>query len=266
MTLRVALAAALAGLAACSAPLPYDYGVYLAHMPRSILVLPPLNESPDAAASYALLAGLTRPLAERGYYVFPVAVVDELMRTNGLPTPYEMHQVSLAKIHEVIGADAVLYATVLEWGTSYQVINSTTRARVHYRLVDVRDGVLLWDGEESVVANSGGGSTDPIGALIGAVVNQVATSVSDPTPALSESGARQLFADERRGLLPGPLHPDHEASLRARRAASSPATPENPPANAPAETNAAEGAEPAEGSEGRAATSATKGTSGGALP
>lgn len=205
-------------LAACSATPPYDYGPYLEHMPAAILVLPPLNESPDVTAPYGFLARITRPLAERGYYVFPVAVVDELMRENGLPTPYEMHQVSLAKIRELIGADAVLYAVIGDWGASYQVITSSARARVHYRLVDVATGALLWEGDEDVVSSSGGGG-DLIGTLISAVATQVATSVSDPTPALCENGATALFANDHHGLLPGPRHPDHQTAVQARRQA-----------------------------------------------
>ena len=54
---------------------PHDYSAYLDHMPRSILVLPPLNNSLEPVAPYIYLSTVTRPLAERGYYVFPVAVI-----------------------------------------------------------------------------------------------------------------------------------------------------------------------------------------------
>ena len=44
----------------------------------------PLNASPDVKATYSYLSTVTRPLAERGYYVFPVAVVDQVLKDNGL--------------------------------------------------------------------------------------------------------------------------------------------------------------------------------------
>src|SRR5262245_6417390 len=71
---------------------PYDYTNYRLHPPRSIVVLPPLNQSTAVEATYGYLTTVTRPLAERGYYVFPIAVVDQFLKENGLPSAGEMHQ------------------------------------------------------------------------------------------------------------------------------------------------------------------------------
>src|SRR5215813_13108465 len=103
---------------------PYDYTNYRAYPPRSILVLPPLNESTDVAGTYSYLSTVTYPVAEMGYYVFPVAVVDHFFKENGMPTAGEMHQAPLNKIREIIGADAVLYITLKQYGTKYEVITS----------------------------------------------------------------------------------------------------------------------------------------------
>jgi hypothetical protein len=37
-------------------------------------------------------------LAEKGYYVLPVAVIDQFLKENGLPTPAEMNGIPLEKI------------------------------------------------------------------------------------------------------------------------------------------------------------------------
>lgn len=125
---------------------------------RSIVVLPPLNESSEITASYELYSTITEPLANRGYYVYPVAIVDQFMKENGLPTAGEMHAVPLGKIHEIIGADAVLYPTVAAWhGPNLATIAlailtktapSTVEAR--YRLVDVKSGDVIWEHSEYV--------------------------------------------------------------------------------------------------------------------
>lgn len=57
-----------------------DYSAFRESKPRSILVLPPKNQSPDVNASNSLLSVVTMPLAESGYYVFPVAVVSETFK------------------------------------------------------------------------------------------------------------------------------------------------------------------------------------------
>ena len=102
-------------LVGCAAPKPYDYTNYRQHLPRSILVLPPLNESTDVKGTYSYLSTVTFPLAELGYYVFPVAVVDQFLKENGMPTAGEMHQVPLNKVRDIVGADAVLYVTLLQY-------------------------------------------------------------------------------------------------------------------------------------------------------
>ena len=74
-------------IAGCVTVPPYDYTALENSRPRSILVLPPVNNSIEVNAPYIFLAGISRPLAEKGYYVFPVAVIDIFLKENGLPTP-----------------------------------------------------------------------------------------------------------------------------------------------------------------------------------
>ena len=119
-TTGIAFAALI--LAGCAAPKPYDYTNYRLHPPRS----------------YSYLSTVTFPLAELGYYVFPVAVVDQFLKENGMPTAGEMHQVPLNKVAEIIGADAVLYVTLQQYGSKYQVINSATIVQAKARLVDTK--------------------------------------------------------------------------------------------------------------------------------
>ena len=100
------LAAALAG---CAAPKKTDYTAFRQAKPASILVLPPLNESPDVNATFSVLAQATYPLAEAGYYVMPVTLVAETFHQNGLSNPPEMHAVAPTKLKEIFGADTALY-------------------------------------------------------------------------------------------------------------------------------------------------------------
>ena len=197
---------------ACSTVEPYDYSLYLEHPPRSILVLPPLDETPEVDACYGWLSTITVPLGEYGYYVFPVGLVDRILRENGLPTPGEMHQVSLSKLNEIFGADAVLYVTVHQWGTSYIVINSVTNVEVHARLVDSKTGAVLWEGIGKVSKGS-----DTQGGLAGmissALVEQVMRSVVDPTRNVARQANAQLLSRPKRSLPLGPYHKGHDKSL-----------------------------------------------------
>lgn len=217
----------------CTSSQRFDYGPYLSHMPTSILVLPPLNESPEPKAPYAFLSTITEPLAERGYYVFPVAVVDQMMKENGLPTAGEMHQVSHQKLFEVFGADTVLYLVIKSWGTEYQVLNSQTRVTVQARLVDLRTGTDIWGGAHTMARNSSSGSNNILGMMVGALVNQIATSMYDPSYGLAYDLNYQLFCNERAGLLAGRHHPEYERLHAAKVKEHDESKKKQPPASAP---------------------------------
>ena len=193
-------------LAGCETP-PYDYTSFRAHPPRSILVLPPLNESTDIRATYGYLSTVTLPAAERGYYVFPVAVIDIVMKENGLPTAWEMQQVDLKKIDEVIGADAVLYITVKEYGTKYRIVDSDTVVQAEGKLVDVKTGILLWEGKGRLEKSSSEGSNNGLYDLIAAIINQIASSKTDQAHQLSWVVNYQMLTTKDHGLLPGPYLP-----------------------------------------------------------
>ncbi|QDV04683.1 Putative lipoprotein [Planctomycetes bacterium Poly30] len=187
---------------------------FLSAQPRSILVLPPLDETVETAATYGTLASVTRPLAEAGYYVFPVALVDAVMRQNGLPTPFEMHSVPVSKLIEIFDPDAILYLKVTDWGTSYQIIQSSTRIGISGELVDARTGVSLWSGSTVQVQNSNSGGGGIVGMLAGALANQIATSVSDPSRGIAARANWELLGNRQSGWLLGPYHPRVEEDIQ----------------------------------------------------
>jgi len=197
--------------AACATMEPHDYTAYREHMPRSILVLPPLNESVDVNASYVWLSTITMPVAERGYYVFPVAVVDAFMKDNGLPGPDEMHSVSLQKLREVFGADAVLYVVIEDWGQKYVVLSSNTVVRARARLVDTATGVEIWQGRADFTESSSSGSSDILSMVISAALEQIIDSTADATHGVARQANYLMVYDERAGFLPGPRSPSTDA-------------------------------------------------------
>jgi hypothetical protein len=199
----------MAMLVGCATPAPTDYTNFREHRPRSILVLPPLNESTAVEATYGYLSTVTFPVAEMGYYIYPVAVVDQFLKENGMPTAGEMHQVPLDKVREIIGADAVLYTTLAQYGSKYQVINSTTQVSVKGKLVDTRTGIVLWEGVGLAQQNSGG-SGNLIADAIAAVITQAINSSTDQAHEVSRAANFNLLSMKDRGILYGPYHPKYE--------------------------------------------------------
>ena len=201
----IALITTFIVLTGCATVEPYDYTAFKKYAPRSILVLPPVNNSVEVNAPYSYLSTITVPLAEKGYYVFPVSVIDTFMKENGLPTPMEMNNVPLEKIDSIIGADAVLYVAIDDWGQKYNVLSSTTVVKGTLRLVDVKSGELLWDSPifaEYNPNNSGGQGL--VGALVGAIASQIIGELADNTPQTARMANSIAINNQKRGLLNGP--------------------------------------------------------------
>jgi hypothetical protein len=196
-------------LAGCQTVKPYDYTNFRAHPPRSILVLPPLNESTAIEGTYGYLTTVTRPVAERGYYVFPVAVIDQFMKENGLPTANEMQGAPLAKVAEITGADAVLFLDLKQYGAHYQVLSSVVVVEVAAKLVDTRTGTLLWEGHGAAQQGSSG-SGNLLGDLIAAAIDQAINKHTDRAHQVSRLANANLFFPEQTGLPYGPYSPKYD--------------------------------------------------------
>lgn len=199
------LAALLSG---CATPPPMDYSALIEAKPRSIVVIPPLNNSIEVNAEYTFLSTISKPLAEKGYYVFPVAMVDRMFKENGLPTSVEMNQIPLEKIRDIIGADAVLYARIEQWGQKYNVLSSNAITEANLTLVDTQTATELWSARAYAQQSSNDGNQNGlIGMLVSALIQQVAGSINDVTPQLSRQANNNAIFNHRRGLLDGPYAP-----------------------------------------------------------
>ncbi|PHM27936.1 DUF799 domain-containing protein [Xenorhabdus budapestensis] len=168
-------------LTGCAKQTPYDYSALKESDPKSILVLPAVNKSVDVKAAGSVVSQVTYPLAESGYYVFPVAVVEEIFRQNGAVDAQDIHNISYKKLHDIFGADAALYLDVTEYGTQYQLISSDTRVTAKARLVDLRTGKQVWSGvaTASTAENRNNGGGGIIGMLVSAAIEQIANTVMD---------------------------------------------------------------------------------------
>lgn len=184
---------------------PKDRSKFKEMMPTSILVLPPANHSPDVSATQTYLSVISRPMAEQGFYIFPVAVVDSYFKENGLSTPAEIHNVPLEKLREVFNADAVFYPTIEEWGSSYELVASTTRVRISAKLLDTRTGSLLWSGDQVRVKSDSSSEGGLAGMLIGAAISQIINDSTDQSKELARQGSYLMIQHSEQGFLKGPL-------------------------------------------------------------
>lgn len=192
-------------------PVAFDYSAYKQSRPRSILVLPPLNNTPEVQASYSVLSYATRPLAEAGYYVMPVTLVAETFKENGMTQPADMHATSADKLQQIFGADAALYVTIGKYGTTYYVVGSASVVSAEAKLVDLKTGKLLWKGAASASSEEGQNQQGGLaGLLIAAIVKQVmATALDQSHQIAGVATTRLMSAGMRNGMLYGPRSPNY---------------------------------------------------------
>ncbi len=207
-------AAVLAALTACAHhATPYDYTAFKAAKPASVLILPPVNDSPEVGASYAVLSTLTQPLAESGYYVLPVSLVDETLRTNGIDNPVDAQSIDRAKLRDIFGADAGLYVKVKRYGSSYKVLSAEAVVEMEAVLVDLRTGTQLWNGRASAstAEQNNNNNAGIVGLLVKALVDQIANNLTDKSYQMAGIASARLLSDQAtNGVLPGPRKPVSE--------------------------------------------------------
>lgn len=191
-------------------PEPYDYSEFLQKRPHSILVLMPTNDSTEISGPAAVLANAVAPLSEAGYYVFPVALVNDTFKLNGITEPNEIAAVPLNKLDKIFHADSVLYINIKDYGTSYAVISSSTKVVLETKLIDIKSGATLWQGSAIAAEDSSSGQSSLLGMLVSAVISQVANTISDRSYDLAVMADAYLFSrDCHNCILYGPYSPHY---------------------------------------------------------
>jgi hypothetical protein len=209
----VALCAVLLLGACVHRPAQMDYTAFRNSKPRSILVLPPINQTSEVGATYGMLSQMTMPLAEAGYYVVPVAEMDETFKHNGLTTPADIQNVAPEKLRQIFGVDAALYTTITAYGTKFKVIDSQTIVTANAKLVDLRSGTELWHGTASANGKETG-TNFSVGGLTGmiatAIVTQVANTAGDKSYDVAGLASQRLLSTGgANALLYGPHSPKY---------------------------------------------------------
>ena len=166
-------------LAACAgAPKRYDYANFRTEAPRSILVVPVTNRSVDVNAPDYFLATIATPLAERGYYVFPVNMVKSVLSDDGLSDANLVHAGDPRRLGELFGADAVMYISIERWDARYAVLSTAVTVELTYMMKSTHTGQELWSNHQHVVyqpqANGGG--------LAGLLANAIVAAMAKAAP------------------------------------------------------------------------------------
>ena len=144
--------------------------------PRSLLILPPMNESSDAEAKRYYMTTIETPFALMGYYTFPVEIVSDIMKQEGVYDTELLYNMPLDKFNEFFDADAVLFTRIKEWKVSYAVVASSLTVSIEAEIRSTKSNETLWRYSGTVVVDLSGGSGG--GSLAGLIASAVATAIN----------------------------------------------------------------------------------------
>lgn len=189
-----------------------DYTAFRASSPRSILIAPVINHSNEVDAADLFMTTLAVPLAERGYYVFPTNATKKLMDAEGLGDPGLIHQTPTPDLGRVFAADAIMYVEVLEWKSSYKVINNNIEVEFLYTLKSAKDNSVLWQDQQRYVYSHSANSGNFLANMIAnAIQGAIDSTKRDFTP-LAQQANLIVLTPAGTGVPFGPRSPDFKGN------------------------------------------------------
>lgn len=211
-TLAVA-ALAFGGLAlgACvTGPAPKSYTAMRAENPRGILVVPALNTTVSVDAADYFVSTISRPIAERGYYVFPAHMVKRLLDDEGLSDAGLVHQADASRFAPLFGCDAVMFVEIDRWDSQYVVISTSTNVEFKYTLKSCDTGATLWSDTQAMsYSPSASNSGNPLADLLAQAVMAALEKAKPNYIPLTQQANLLATHTIGQGLPAGPYAPQY---------------------------------------------------------
>lgn len=181
-----------------------DLSAFNAAKPRSILVVPAANKSLDVDAPNYLLTTLTVPLAEKGYYVFPVHTAKTVLEQEGFFDGDQVQKQPPEMLAQLFGADAVLFVTINRWDAQYAVLATTVTVDFDYRLV-YKDGTEIWKANKKMQYSPQQQNTgSALGNLIASAITAAMERAKPNYLPLAQSANVQVLAAGPTAIPDGP--------------------------------------------------------------
>jgi hypothetical protein len=163
--------------------------------PLAIFVLPPINSTTAVDAKEYYSTAISQPLAFAGFYVIPIQITNELLKSQGIYDTETIVNQPLNRFYEFFGADAVLFTRIIKWDKSYMVFASNLTVTIDAQLKSTKSNLILWEYSGTIVADLSGQSNsgNPLVDLIAkAIVTGVNTAAADYVPYAQQATTQLL--------------------------------------------------------------------------
>jgi len=146
---------------------------YQTHRPYTILILPPVNNTPQEGVEDIVYPVFTRAVGDKGYYVYSPEYIWEVFKRNKLQDAGRIHSVPHEKLAEVFQPDALLYITVEEWAAKYYLLGNAINTQIYASLIDAENGEELFNMRFKHVYDPAAGQSSLAGKMVMALVSKM---------------------------------------------------------------------------------------------
>jgi hypothetical protein len=155
---------ALIVMQACTWKQPYSVNPdYSKKGTRLIAILPVKMKSGDARVGQMLREMVLNELYFKGYPKIPLQIIDEKLATIYKGNmDFRRENIPPKAIGDLLGADAVLYASLEECSTDFSYGYASTKVSVFFELRSAKTGETLWSSRNKTVKRNYGISREQL--------------------------------------------------------------------------------------------------------
>ena len=150
--------------------------------PKTILFIPPINNTTAADAKDLLRTTIAPVLSEKGYYVLPIEPIFDFFKLNGAYSIAETSdKLPLDKFYELFEADAALMLTINGWDKKFYVVGGHVRVDLLYELISTKTGKTLWKVRKNLKVDTSSSNQNAgiLTNILATAINTAATKYVD---------------------------------------------------------------------------------------
>lgn len=163
--------------------------------PRTIAVLPMDNLSLEPDVEKALYQAVYDRLSQKGYSKISVAHVQQIMKKLGVDTPGQLAGISLKKLCNDLGAEALLNGQIEQSAAIHSGVYDAVTVSCSLRLTHCESGNTIWQAEQWRTAHRQW-QIDPVNLFINILAHETSSR---------EDRVNWLVQEMFKTLPPGPL-------------------------------------------------------------
>ena len=180
---------------------------YKDRTPRSIAVLPVLNETVNLKAPEVFRPILLNKLSTKGYETPSLAFIDGRLRGKEIREAGQLNTLTPQELGKLLGVDALLYAYVTEFSTTYLLAYASITVGGRFEIKDSKTGESLWASDRQVKESKMGLDQKSVGDTMHFAAGQsyipYAQKVIDESFNTLPNGPRAAAPAQAGCLIPG---------------------------------------------------------------